>query len=189
MNDRLIYRLLASEQTVFSLNEIAIIGNENDAANLKSKMNYYVKSGLLLNIRKGFYAKRNFNIEEFACKLNAPTYISLDYVLQKEGLIFQYSNVVTSVSHLSRVVNIDEYQIKYRKVKNSVLLNPTGIRRLRSGINIATPERALLDSLYLNKSGNFDNIKKLDFDLMKNLLEIYQSKAMLQLYKKTFENV
>lgn len=189
MNDRLIYRLLESKQTVYSLNEIAIIGEEKNSANLKSKINYYVKSGLILNIRKGFYAKRNFNIEEFACKLNAPTYISLDYVLQKEGLIFQYSNVITSVSHLSRVINIEGYQIEYRKVKNSVLLNSIGIRRLSTGINIATPERAVLDSLYLNKAGYFDNIEKLNFDLMEKILEIYQSKAIKKLYKKTFKNV
>jgi len=189
MNERLIYKLLESEQTVFSINEIAIIGEETDAVNLKNKINYYTKSGLLLNIRKGFYAKRNYNIEEFACKLYAPTYISLEYVLQKEGVVFQYSSEITSVSNLSRVITVDKFKIKYRKVKDSLLLNPLGIRRLENGINIATPERALLDSLYLNKSGYFDNTARLDFDLIKKMLEIYQSKAFLQLYNKTIKHV
>ncbi|MEA3448382.1 MAG: hypothetical protein U9Q98_08050 [Bacteroidota bacterium] len=189
MKERLIYKLLQSEQTVFSLNEIALIGEAKETANLKSKINYYVKTGLLLNIRKGFYAKPKYNIEELACKLYTPAYISLDYVLQKEGVVFQYDTEITTVSYLSRSITVENYKLRYRKIKHSVLLNTAGIQRLDNGINIATAERAVLDSLYLNKSGYFDNIEKLDVNFMKKNLKTYQSKAMENLFNQSFKNV
>ena len=189
MSKSLIYQLLESEQTVFSFNEISMIIGENSNSNLKSKLNYYVKHGLLKNIRKGFYAKQNYNLEEFACKLYTPTYISMDYVLQNEGIIFQYNRGISSISYLNRKLLIGESEISYRKVKSSILYNLTGIRRLSNGINIATPERAIMDSLYLNKSGYFDNMRNLNFELMQELLEIYQSKAMIKLFTKTIKNV
>ncbi|HNQ67724.1 MAG TPA: hypothetical protein PKN32_05055 [Bacteroidales bacterium] len=186
MSERLIYTLLQSKQTVFSINEIALIGNFKETKNLKSQLNYYVKTNLLLNIRKGFYAKHNFSIEEIACKLYTPSYLSLDYVLQKEGIIFQYNSEITAVSYLSRKINLDFSNLKYRKIKYDVLLNTYGIIRQENGVNIATAERAVLDSLYFKKSGYFDNISALDMDLTKKMLAIYKSKALEKLFYKVF---
>jgi hypothetical protein len=186
MSERLIYTLLQSKQTVFSINEIALIGDFKETKNLKSQLNYYVKTNLLLNIRKGFYAKQNFSIEEFACKLYTPSYLSLDYVLQKKGIIFQYNSEITAVSYLSRKINLDFLNLKYRKIKYDVLLNTYGIIRQENGVNIATTERAVLDSLYFNKSGYFDNTSALDMDLMKKMLTIYRSKALEKLFYEVF---
>ena len=186
MYERLIYKLLESEKTVFSLNEIAMLVNAKETSNLKSQLHYYVKIGLLLNIRRGFYAKQKYNIEEFACKLYTPSYISLDYVLQKESINFQFNSKISAISYLSREITLDNNTISYRKLKNTVLINTTGIRRLDNGINIATVERAVMDSLYLNKSGYFDNITKLNIDLMRKMISIYQSKSLENLFKKTF---
>jgi hypothetical protein len=186
MSERLIYKLLQSKQTVFSINEIALIGDFKETKNLKSQLNYYVKTNLLLNIRKGFYAKHNFSIEEFACKLYTPSYLSLDYVLQKKGIVFQYNTEITAVSYLSRNINLDFSNLRYRKIKHEVLLNTLGIIRQENGVNIATAERAVLDSLYLNKSGYFDNALALDVDLMKKMLAMYKSKALEKLFYEIF---
>jgi len=186
MSERLIYKILESKQTVFSMNEMALMGGFKETRNLKSQLNYYVKNKLLLNIRKGFYAKPNYNIEEFVCKLYTPSYISLDYVLQKEGIIFQYNNKISSVSYLSRNIFVAHQTLSFRKVKHSILLNTFEIFRNDNGINIASAERAVMDSLYLNKSGYFDNTSGLDFSLMKRMLKIYQSKALEKLFKESF---
>ncbi len=186
MSERLIYKLLETEKTVFSLNEIAMLVNAKETSNLKSQLHYYVKTGLLLNIRRGFYAKQKYNVEEFVCKLYTPTYISLDYVLQKEFINFQYNSKFSAISYLSREVTVENNTISYRKLKNSALINTLGIHRLDNGINIASAERAVMDSLYLNKSGYFDNITKLNIDLMRKMIPIYQSKSLENLFKKTF---
>lgn len=186
MSERLIYKVLESKQTVFSLNEMALIGGFRETKNLKSQLNYYVKTKVLLNIRKGFYAKPEYNFEEFACKLYTPSYISLDYVLQKEGVVFQYNNAITSISYLSRNILVENQTLSYRKAKHNILLGTTGIFRKDTGINIASVERAVLDSLYLNKSGYFDNTTSLDIDLMRKMLNIYSSKALEKLFNETF---
>ena len=186
MSERLIYKILESKQTVFSLNEIALFGGFKETNNLKSQLNYYVKTNLLLNIRRGVYAKPDYNIEEFACKLYTPSYISLDYVLQKEGVVFQYNNIITSVSYLSRIIPTENQPIAYRKIKSGVLLDTTGIKRKANGINIASAERAVLDCLYLNKSGYFDNTTSLDMGLMRKILIVYQSKTMEKLFNEIF---
>ncbi|MBO7368474.1 MAG: hypothetical protein J6U24_07770, partial [Paludibacteraceae bacterium] len=74
---------------------------------LSKSLNYYVKNGLLLNPRKGIYAKKNYNKEELACSVFRPSYISLEYVLGRAGVTYQYSEEITSVSYLSRTIEID----------------------------------------------------------------------------------
>jgi len=63
-----------------------------------------VRAGKFLNPRKGIYAKSGFSKEELACILYTPAYISLEYVLQKAGVVFQYDPALTAVSYLSRII-------------------------------------------------------------------------------------
>ncbi len=51
---------------------------------------FYTRAGLLLNLRKGIYAK--------------PAYNPLEYGLQQAGVIFQFDSRVTSVGYLSREI-------------------------------------------------------------------------------------
>ncbi|MDF1518179.1 MAG: hypothetical protein P1P79_09555, partial [Lutibacter sp.] len=94
---------------------------------------------------------------------------------------------ITAVSYLSRVVEIDGWQIKYRKIKDAVLLNTTGISSNPNGINIATKERAFLDMLYLNGEMYFDSINTLNKKLVLSLLPIYETKALEKSVKKLLE--
>ena len=45
-------------RTAFNTNGIALLLNEKRGSSLSKKLNYYVQKGLLLNPRKGIYAKR-----------------------------------------------------------------------------------------------------------------------------------
>ena len=73
--------------------------------------------------------------------------------------------------------------------KNTVLVNTKGIQRLDSHINIATPERAFLDVLYLNPTYYFDNLNPLDVDSIFSLLPLYNSKALIARVKSILSNV
>lgn len=163
--------------SVYRLKDIAMLVNETDFNSLNGKLNYYVRSGKLLNPRKGIYAKPGFTAEEVACKLYTPSYISLQYVLQRSGIIFQYDSAVTSVSYLSRVANLGEQVLVYRKMKGSVLVNTCGIMR-EKGISIATAERAFLDLCYLDRDYYFDNLHPLNRDKISELLPVYQNAAL-----------
>jgi len=172
-----LFRLYESPQTVFSIAGITLLlGEERDGVMAK-RLNYYVKEGKLLNPRRGFYAKKGYNPEELACMLFTPSYLSLEYVLQKAGVVFQYDSRFSSVGYLSRCVEIDGNEFCYRRVKGEILADMRGI--LCSGnINIASPERAFLDVMYLNADYYFDNLRVLDYKKVAELLPIYNNRRM-----------
>ena len=181
-----LFTIYNNNRTVYTFSNIALLTGESNAAKLSNKLNYYVHSGKLLNPRKGIYAKNNYNPEELACLLYTPSYISLEYVLQKAGVIFQYDEKITAVSYLSRTVEIDKNVYQYRKIKNEILIDMSGIIR-SNNLHIATPERAFLDVMYLNASYYFDNINSLNKNIIYELLPVYNSKILTERINNIFK--
>ena len=176
--ENIIFEIYKNTRTVFRINDIALLlGNEKTSALCKI-LNYYVKTGKLLNPRKGFYTKENYRYEELACLLYTPTYISLEYVLQRAGVVFQYDSAITNVSYLTRETEIENQIFRYRQMKGEILTNTMGIILNKDNINIATPERAFLDMLYLNSRYYFDNLHILNKKKVEKLLPIYNSQAL-----------
>jgi hypothetical protein len=188
MNKDLILEIYQDKGTVYRFNDIAMMAGETNSNSLGKKLNKFVHLGKLLNPRKGIYAKSNFNPEELACILNTPSYISLEYVLQKAGVVFQYDSRITTVSYLSRDIEIDTQIYSYRKIKSEILIELRGILRKDNGVNIATPERAFLDLLYLEKDYYFDNLNPLNKELIYKLLPVYNSNTLNDRVKKLFKN-
>jgi hypothetical protein len=180
-----IYR---ENQTVFRLRDIAILTGETDFQSLNKKLNYYARTGKLGNPRKGIYTKPVYKREELACSIFTPSYISLQYVLQKAGIIFQYDSRITAVSYLNRNVEVEGQLYSFRKIKSGTLVNTNGIIRQPDHINIASPERAFLDLLYLEKDYYFDNLNPLKKVVIMSILPAYESKALTQRVNKLFKN-
>ena len=174
----IIFHLYQDVRTVFRLKDIAMLADETDFQSLNRKMNYYVHKGKIGNPRKGIYTKIKYSKEELGCLVYTPSYISLEYVLQKAGVVFQYDSRITVVSYLNRSINIVDQTYQYRKIKGELLINTAGIIRQENYINIASSERAFLDLYYLNRNYYFDNIHSLNKEVIYNLLPIYQSKAL-----------
>jgi hypothetical protein len=183
-----LFSIYNEQRTVFSLIDISMLVFENDKSKLSKKLNYYVKNQKLNNPRKGIYTKMNYSKEELACRIFTPVYISLGYVLQKEGVIFQYDSSISSVSYLNRQLEVDGQKFIYRKIKDTVLSNTQGIEQQSNFINIASTERAFLDLLYLEPDYYFDNLNPLDVAKIRKLLPLYQSKALNIRVNKLFEN-
>lgn len=176
------------KRTVFRLPDISMLFPEEENKYLSNRMGYYVQTGRLLNPRKGIYAKPGYNPLEMANLLYTPSYISLEYVLQQAGLIFQYDTRYTSVSYLTREVEADRKIYSYRRIKEEVIMNTTGIVCGEGNINTATPERAFLDMLYLNKNFYFDNINLPDRQLIERIIPAYKSAALEKRVAKLFGN-
>lgn len=183
-----IFKIYENKKTVFSLQEIAMLLGEPDFNRLKQRLHYYVKTNRLKRLRRGIYAKGNYSPEELACKICKLSYISLEYVLQKSGIIFQYDKQITAMSYLSRIIHVDGNTLIYHKIKNEILYNTTGITMDNHGINMATPERAFLDTLYLDKLFYFDSINSLDKELITNMLSVYQSKSLNKRVQELLKN-
>ena len=184
----LIYTLYNDSRTVFRLKDVAMLMGETSFNSLNMKLNYYVRTGRLQNPRKGLYCKPNYNREELACRIFAPSYVSLEYVLQQAGVTFQYDSRLTVVSYLSRDVEIDGKTFSFRKIKNEFLVSSQGIEQKGNTVTIATPERAFLDMLYLNGAMYFDNLNPLKRDLIEKLLPVYNSKVLNKRVQKLFND-
>jgi hypothetical protein len=184
----IILAVYQDKRTVFRLKDIAMLTGETSFTSINKKVNYLVQKGKLLNPRKGVYVKKDYNKEELACILFTPAYISLEYVLQRSGVVFQYDSAITSVSYLSRTVAVDNQSYVFRKIKNQLLVNTKGVHQLDNHVNMATPERAFLDILYLSPGFYFDNINPLDADSINKMLPMYNSKALNTRVKKIFSD-
>jgi len=184
----LIYTLYNDTRSVFRLKDVAMLTGETSFNSLNMKLNYYVRTGRLQNLRKGLYGKSNYNPEELACRIFSPAYISLEYVLQRAGVIFQYDSRFTVLSYLSREVEIDNNTFSFRKIKNELLVSQQGILQQGNTATIATPERAFLDMLYLNGAMYFDNLHPLKRDLIEQILPIYYSKTLNNRVQKIFDD-
>jgi len=184
----IVFSLYKDTRTVFRLKDVAMLAGCSDFQSLNQKLNYYVRTGKLLNPRKGIYAKPDYNPEELACIVYTPSYISLEYVLQRSGVIFQYDAVITAVSYLNRRIEVADMAFQFRKIKGDILVNLNGINRQVNQVNIASAERAFLDLLYLNPSYHFDNLSPLTRKSIMELVSIYKSKSMTDRVKKMLKN-
>lgn len=181
--------LYKTDQTVFRLKDIALLTGETNFQSLNKRVNYLVKKKELVNIRKGIYALPEYKNEELASKIFTPSYLSIDYILQKEGVIFQYDSAFSSVSYLSRAVELQGFIFSYRKIKNEILTNTTGIDIINDGIFVASAERAFLDYLYLNGDSYIDNPSILNKTKVKQILPIYSSITLSKRVYKILKDV
>lgn len=175
----LTFSLYSSKSTVFTTQEISLMLGETDLNKLKSRINYFVKKGDLINLKKGLYAKNTgFEILEVANKIFTPSYVSLETVLQKSGITFQnYDKTIFVMSYQTRDIKFDNYTISFKKIKDIILNNPNGIINI-DGYSIACPERAFLDRIYLSKNYYFDHLDPIDWKKARYLLKIYGNKTM-----------
>lgn len=184
----LTYSLYKLPNTVFSAKDISLILREPNMGLVKSRINYYVKKGELIALRRGIYAKTfDYDKFELAAKIFTPSYISLETVLQKEGVIFQDYKSVFVVSYQTRQIEVDGQGLVFKKIKDEVLVNPLGLRR-EVGYFIASKERAFLDALYLYKDYYFDNLNAIDWEIIRKILPIYKNKVMAKRIKTYAQN-
>lgn len=172
--------ILSSPRTVFNVQTLRMLTECEDSQKLTKSLHYYVKEGKIRNPRRGIYTKATYNEKEMACSLFRPAYVSLEYVLQRSGIVFQYDDTVTCVSYLNRIVEIDEKVYQFRIINPELWIGMDGIEQ-QDNILIATPERAFLDMVYLS-AGNcyFDNLHPLNKIKVKQLLPLYQSKVLTE---------
>ena len=186
MKNDFIFTLYKNPQSVFTAKSISLIFPDLKSESIKNKIQYALRTKKLIHLRKGMYVKESFNHFELANKLYTPSYISLETVLQKEGIVFQNYKTIYAISYVSRRVNIGLITIEYRKINNKILLNNTGIVQTNN-YNIASKERAFLDALTLYKDYHFDNLKPLDWNIVFELIPLYENKALEKRAKEYFQ--
>ena len=172
--------ILNSSRSVFNIQSLRMLTECRNSQKLTQSLYYYIKEGKIRNPRRGIYTKSTYDKQEMACSLFRPAYISLEYVLQRAGVVFQYDDAITCVSYLNRTVWIDDRSYQFRIINPELWIGLEGIEQ-HDNILIATPERAFLDLVYLS-AGNcyFDNLHPLNKTKVRQLLPHYRSKVLAE---------
>ena len=170
--------ILSNSRTVFTAQWLALQDSTRNHESLVRSLRYYVRTGALRSPRSGVYTKPRYDEQEMACTLFKPSYISMEYVLARAGVTFQYSEDITCISYLSRTVEIDGKSYVFRKINPMLWANMAGIEQ-RDNIAIATPERAFLDMVYLSAGQcYFDNLRPLNQELIRHIFPVYNSQVL-----------
>jgi hypothetical protein len=102
-------------------------------------------------------------IEEVACFLRTPSYISCEWALNHHGILLQSPMVCTVLTldtavGASRNIQFGGVMIEFSRI-SSRLFNGF---ETKDGFNLAVPEKALLDTIYLRKRIPFEDELELE---------------------------
>lgn len=141
------------KEPVFSIHDL----NMKGLGFYSSQLSSWASKGLLIKLKNGIYLiadrKNEISNEYIASKIYQPSYISLEWVLSRIGLIPEMVYNVTSItSRTSRNYKNALGAFIYKHVKKEFFFDYSKIKKDGQVFFVATPEKALLDFLYLNSS-------------------------------------
>lgn len=186
--ENLLFKLYQSPKTILTTKDIALLWQETDKYKLNNKIAYYAKRGNLIRLRPGIFAKsKDYEPRELGTSIYSPSYISFETVLRENGIIFQHYETIFLASYTTREIKCNGYTFSYRKLKDEVLYNQTGIVS-ENGYGIAEKERAFLDMIYLFPDYHFDNLKGIAWDKCFELVKIYKNKELTKRLNRYYKS-
>ena len=170
--------LIQTNKNIFNVDDLVAIWQSAKRRDALESVKGYIRRGKIFNLYKGIYSlRKDFDNFELAQKLFTPSYISYYSALALHGIIFQKYSDIHLCALDSKVIEINKRKFIYHKIKKSILYNQRGFSNEKNYL-IASPERAICDSLYLNKNITFDNLRNLEREKMIAISKIYQNKRL-----------
>lgn len=178
----------------FNINQVLLWEKDFDRNNLTR----WCRRGLLVKLRNKYYAFPEYRqVPDFsryvANRIYSPSYISLHSALSFYGMIPEEVVQLTSVTTLKTARFENDFGVfHYQNVKTPLYFGYE-IKTMQSGRGLlfATPEKALLDLLYLNpyyKTEQDMEELRLDEDYMQNELNMERLMSYLsKMESKTLE--
>lgn len=180
---------LVGGEPIFN-SSILLAGNV-DPKLIRIQLSRWVKAGKIYQLRRGLYSiappyqKKQPHPFLVANHLQKASYISLQSALSFYGLIPEVVNITTSVStgrpeRLETPLGIFEF----RHIKPELLFGYRMVELGEQSAFVATPEKALLDLIYLQagsdsaaylKELRLQNTEKLDKDLLRKQSEKFNT--------------
>lgn len=160
---------------IFSRNEVVKAFPNELESHINTQLHRMAKRGDLIGVKRGLYAFPNPKIDEFvvANKLYTPSYVSLESVLNTSGIIPDITSTVTSVTTVtSKKLSTPLGNFNYSKLTEKLFFGYKNVVDSQSGLYyiIATPEKALLDFIYIRKIKNLTearvDIANLNMDMI-----------------------
>ena len=122
----------------------------------RNNLGRWLKQGYLVRLRQGYYAFPEFKVSSdfalyFANIIYKPSYLSLHTALSFYGIIPEAVPQITSVTTLKTETFSNDFgEYSYKNIKPHMMFG-YDLREMEGGRRIlfATPEKALIDLLYL----------------------------------------
>ncbi|EKE20510.1 MAG: hypothetical protein ACD_7C00544G0001 [uncultured bacterium] len=183
------------ELPYFETKELRLILGAKFTSTTLINLKNWVNKGYLIMLRRGLYATSEIRDKidglAFATKIYAPSYISMEMALNLYGIIPEAVFTVTSVTtRKTKEFNTPAGNFSYQKIKKEAFggfetKNQNGI-----SFNLASPEKALVDFLYLNRNvlnGDYEQFQghrfnedfKFDAKKMRDFAEAFNNKKVL----------
>ncbi len=153
----------------------------------------WTQKGLLVRLRQGYYTFPEYKSNPdlalyFANRIYRPSYVSLQTALAFYGMIPEAVLQITSVCSLKTTsFNNDFGVFSYKSVREDLMFG-YDLKPIANGrtVQLARPEKALLDLLYLfpfyNTEKELEELR-LDEDFMKDNFDLNQMEAYALLFK------
>jgi predicted transcriptional regulator of viral defense system len=194
------------ESPYFTKTNLKLFQDNSDFSFDKNIQNW-LKKGLIKKLKNGLYCTEKYFLKEkeptlyqefIANKLVFPSYLSGEYVLQKDNILTEAIYSITSVT-IKSTRNYENFlaTFRYYNIKKELFLGFQEINFGKNKILIATRAKALFDFIYLKKNNfqefsqkeieeirlNLDEIKKEDLKEFKKYIDLSKDKKMLNFYK------
>lgn len=145
-------------------------------------VSYFIKKSLkkneLIAIKKGFFVvpeyiaanikdreEKERYLEYLSNVLREPSYVSLEYILAKKGLIPESPVVITAVStKTSRIFRSKLADFNYRQISPKMFFGYDLLSFKDKEIKVASLAKALFDSLYFKNFANVTEIRNFLID-------------------------
>ena len=180
---------LIGNEPIFE-SSILLAGNV-DPKLIRIQLSRWIKAGKIYQLRRGLYSiappyqRQQPHPFLVANHLQKASYVSLQSALSFYGLIPEVVNITTSVS-TGRPERLDTPlgTFEFRHIKTELLFGYRMTELGEQSALIATPEKALLDLIYLQPGGDspaylkelrLQNTEKLDKDLLRRQSEKFNT--------------
>jgi len=147
--------LKVSPYPVFGEDVLSTLGLSK--AGRRLQLNRWSQAGKVIRLKRGLYSlpedrrKSPLSVRWLANALYSPSYVSLEYMLSWYDMIPERVGMVTSITTLKTATFKNTLgQFVYRNIKKDLFFGFEEVHdEFGSSVLVATPEKAILDTIYL----------------------------------------
>lgn len=153
-------------------------------------LNRYTKSGSIKRLATNIYvpALSEYDLEEIANTYYSPSYLSFESALAKYGILSEKPYILTfATPRRTKKIVLGKTEVEYRNIKKELFY---GFVR-KNGLDIATPEKALLDQIYFSVFGKGElkteklSLERIDSQKLQSLAERFPERVKEKVAKLT----
>lgn len=188
------YKIKASLEKIgiFNLQDLYLLD-----PNFRQETLYdWVKQGRIFKLKRNCYVFSDFkawglNLYLISNRMYQPSYVSLELALNHYGIIPESVHAITAISTLKTQKFKNTFGIfQYHSIAKNLFFGYCNISHLERNVQISTPEKTILDYLYLNTHVNsvddFIELRwnqeilneKLNWEKLMSYLAIFDSKTL-----------